>query len=892
MVSASQADGNDKFSDCFTQLEMQHAMLVAKLSSTLKPSQLTDLGNLLKATEALTQQKNPSGYYSIPKSQADLRRVVTEGPNSIMMNVPHPSPQILGDYAYIRLKDAIADALGHGIDLDTINATNFATVHGGDFEPPTHVRKCVESKRACQIYIASMIATHDREAITIWIVIWSDDMEPNTSLTKSNRGSVWVLSATICPCRRNAQSIANTYVLALGPKKGEHHGEIERLVSEDLVELQTGQARFFSAKTGDTRKVYAEIFATLQDSPERRSRLGISLGTANHSALFGTAFNAASVAEKLVPCEDCFKCLLKNEPHPDQCTRCSCFSIDPSDSRLHFPQPLSNWPPSESTPSGNLPPTPLSFAILIEKCHYAYSMFVTGIWTVLHFKTFLSSFAINDNTCERILAFARDAIDTGQLQNPLPDTCLPALWFRVNSDVKHYVDVIMHLIFLGVVKKTCLMITDWTVMKRKGTSFKSYANGTLERVQVLNLDWAKALPFGEGTLGGWVSDNCLAWARLSKWMYGGLTDIADDPEYVTPNKRPASWTKKENHSWLRAHGITIDYKLNAEGTRLQVESLMKQQGGPPSLAVPRGGKVEPVQNVLIALTSMVSHVMVDSSSPADVDALDRHIKIFLASFEQFDVGMREAEARKKPQWIQASNFLTLLNLPAAMALFGPLRLLWEGGVCGEGIVRYLKPLINGLKGAWARNALVRFMRIRSLGIIIQHLFPKNSNNNSNTMHDEDEIFYKGFRSVSTSAVAKKIFLDHNVLSVVELKEGGLFMVTKKMELIPVKSSKDHFIGTVCGAAYFSWELATTEAMVSDDTSFSNLNSRIKRVCLMLPRLGPDGNPIGAPASGGNRRSYYTIASDWMEVSEHFAFCRPPGVIGSDYIYSCKPDDII
>jgi hypothetical protein len=62
MVSASQADGNDKFSESFTELEMQHAMLVAKLSSTLKPSQLTDLGNLLKTTEALTQQKNPSEY--------------------------------------------------------------------------------------------------------------------------------------------------------------------------------------------------------------------------------------------------------------------------------------------------------------------------------------------------------------------------------------------------------------------------------------------------------------------------------------------------------------------------------------------------------------------------------------------------------------------------------------------------------------------------------------------------------------------------------------------------------------------------------------------------------------------------------------------------------------
>jgi hypothetical protein len=53
MVSISQARGNDKFAESFTELELQHAMLLSKLSSTLKPSQLTDLGNLLKTTEAL-----------------------------------------------------------------------------------------------------------------------------------------------------------------------------------------------------------------------------------------------------------------------------------------------------------------------------------------------------------------------------------------------------------------------------------------------------------------------------------------------------------------------------------------------------------------------------------------------------------------------------------------------------------------------------------------------------------------------------------------------------------------------------------------------------------------------------------------------------------------------
>ena len=81
MVSISQKNGNDKFADSFRELELQHAMLVSKLSSTLlKPSQITNLGNLLKAAEALTWQKIPSGHYSIPEYQADLHRVVTEGP--------------------------------------------------------------------------------------------------------------------------------------------------------------------------------------------------------------------------------------------------------------------------------------------------------------------------------------------------------------------------------------------------------------------------------------------------------------------------------------------------------------------------------------------------------------------------------------------------------------------------------------------------------------------------------------------------------------------------------------------------------------------------------------------------------------------------------------------
>ena len=52
----------------------------------------------------------------------------------------------------------------------------------------------------------------------------------------------------------------------------------------------------------------------------------------------------------------------------------------------------------------------------------------------------------------------------------------------------------------------------------------------------------------------------------------------------------------------------------------------------------------------------------------------------------------------KPIWISKSNFMSLLNLPKQMKQFGPLRLYWEGGWKGEGIIQEIKCLIrDGLK---------------------------------------------------------------------------------------------------------------------------------------------------------------------------------------------------
>lgn len=45
-------------------------------------------------------------------------------------------------------------------------------------------------------------------------------------------------------------------------------------------------------------------------------------------------------------------------------------------------------------------------------------------------------------------------------------------------------------------------------------------------------------------------------------------------------------------------------------------------------------------------------------------------------------------------WITRSNCLSFLNLPDQMRMFGPLRLYWESGWKGEGIIKKIKEIIR------------------------------------------------------------------------------------------------------------------------------------------------------------------------------------------------------
>ena len=110
----------------------------------------------------------------------------------------------------------------------------------------------------------------------------------------------------------------------------------------------------------------------------------------------------------------------------------------------------------------------------------------------------------------------------------------------------------MHLLLLGIQKTTMNRIKLWHTLRRQ--NFIKYTEGILDDVQKLNLCWCKAIKYKSGKLGGWVSENYLAMARLNKWFYSGIEKITSDDTVRDLQKMinipQEQWLKKFNIAWL------------------------------------------------------------------------------------------------------------------------------------------------------------------------------------------------------------------------------------------------------------------------------------------------------------------------------------------------------
>jgi hypothetical protein len=144
---------------------------------------------------------------------------------------PKPAVHVVGNHAYVSLKDCVTDILAHGYKVDVITATK-------DVDPC--IVSISPSNRAQKILKFSEKIHPNTKVLPLYLIKWSNRFEQSNSI-KSNRGSCWMKTVTISPPSSKIHSGLYTYPIRLGLDK-QSHESLENKFAEELLSFQNGDS--------------------------------------------------------------------------------------------------------------------------------------------------------------------------------------------------------------------------------------------------------------------------------------------------------------------------------------------------------------------------------------------------------------------------------------------------------------------------------------------------------------------------------------------------------------------------------------------------------------------------------------------------------------------------
>jgi len=313
----------------------------------------------------------------------------------------------------------------------------------------------------------------------------------------------------------------------------------------------------------------------------------LMLGGGKYSARWGYSANISEVHQVIPTCDNCLVKQKRNGPdfndtsdNANKCTSCTNWEM------------CGNYPMLRTRPPGKFPqdtildvnqsiePFELHYKLLKDAVKLANEKLTDGIWSNEEAKQYLWVFGINNDavtkiiehtTNQRLFAYAETHKDSIPVEYEVMRChkeryptkygpwLYPASW-TCRIQLNQHVDVPMHLLFLAVTKSTIKRIMEWTRYQNKQNHYLRMVGGVLETVAKLHLDWCVAIPMQSSKFGGWVSENFLALARLSRWFFSMLPYLRPGPEYRDPLRPLSMWTVKELRDWLRARGLSTHGK--------------------------------------------------------------------------------------------------------------------------------------------------------------------------------------------------------------------------------------------------------------------------------------------------------------------------------------------
>ena len=584
----------------------------------------------------------------LPTVPNDVLRLYTKNRFSLYNQLPSPTCHVSEFHAFVHLRSVIEHYIGFGYHTDDTNSNE---AHS----PSATILQCPEVHAMQQSTMSSLDDATKVSSIILYLMIWSDDFEPSSNVM--NKHSTWMRTVTICANKGFGVSTEHTYVLSLGFKK-DAHDEMNDMFVKELEDLSLGKW-MYSGKYKSRVFVIPKVLVMSADRPERNGLTHL-LG---HNGLTTRRWRFTGFINqgKLPSCKMC--CMkrlsrymrLKNYnacTNIGSCHHCCDWNYSTESRFLQFDLP-EKYPRQQHPTSPNPPvfrevlninylkPVEQSFAWLQQGCRFCFHNVYYQVWNLGTSDEYVRCLGLSQSFNRKYIVEKANELFAKNPNHPNPSSTMmfPPLW-NVNTELDRFIDIPMHLLFLGIIKSTIDWTFEWLKLHKVLTSFGNKVDSYHMQIKQLQCSFCKLELFKNGQeigTSGWRAENYLALTRIMTFTFSFIKDLI-------PNRDEYK------------HEI-ISFELLHHTCLCMVARLMTPHS--------------------------VSRLEIED-----------YIKVFLTVL---DLGERLTftDSSNGMFWFQRSNFLCLLNLPKQIERFGSVRKYWEGS--RERYIQYIKPLMKSTR---------------------------------------------------------------------------------------------------------------------------------------------------------------------------------------------------
>eukprot|EP00978_Attheya_sp_CCMP212_P015489 scaffold39959_cov64-Attheya_sp.AAC.4 len=277
--------------------------------------------------------------------------------------------------------------------------------------------------------------------------------------------------------------------------------------------------------------------------------------------------------------------------------------------------PPKDYPPDEILEDGKLNPSNITYESLCAAAKKTHTNIVGKTWKPKHAKAYLWVAGWNGQGKDNIVEHAGvHALNLEEAMNNRKTNyeayATMHQWYT--QDKAYFEPWPMPSIMGGTLA--------WLKLNKKFTPFMKDSQG---------------LTIWEGYTWGLCERKSYGVCPWWKMFFSSIESITAEEPYVEPSTPTIDcWYAKQLSDWLKARHYPHSGLKAILLARVKI--LIDQPGGLPAPLPPMTGQVVLVKDLVISLTSMVVHLMVQTTDEDTIQSAERHLKMYLSSYANLE----------------------------------------------------------------------------------------------------------------------------------------------------------------------------------------------------------------------------------------------------------------